>query len=361
MKHLVVDISAHGFGHIAQTSAVLNALDVSNLRLTIRSAAAESVLRGRIRHPFTLIPWKQDEGVVMFDAMRANIPATFAWYQQFHAEYAQHRQAATAALAALEPDVLFANVPYLSLDAAADLGVPSVAMCSLNWADVFWAYCHALPEAGKIHADILNAYSRASVFLTPTPSMDMHPAIPTQRIAPMAQIGQRVPDVLRAKAQRPDHTRFVLVALGGLDIVYPMANWPALPDVCWIFPDSALHGITRTDCLPLSLFSGLSHVDVMTSCDVVLTKTGYGAQTEAVINQVPALCLARPGWPEEPNLPAWHAQHGEVIFSDWAALERGDIATAIHALLDMPWQKPPVLPTGASEAATILQEYLRCQ
>ena len=358
MKHVVVDISAHGFGHIAQTSAVLNALDTRDIRLTIRSAAAEEVLRRRIFKPFTLIPWKQDEGVVMFDAMRANIPATFAWYQQFHRDYAHHRQHATQALAALAPDLVFANVPYLSLDAAADLGVPSVAMCSLNWADVFWAYCQDLPGAAAIHTDILNAYSRASVFLTPTPSMNMHPAIPTRRIAPMAQIGQRVPEQLRAFAKVGAQTKFVLVALGGLDIQYPMATWPQLPDVYWIFPDNALNGITRADCLPLSLFTGLSHVDVMASCDAVLTKTGYGAQTEAVINQVPALCLARPGWPEEPNLPVWHAQTGEVLFSDWATLERGAFAEPILQLLTMPWRKPPVSPSGAAEAAQLLRDYL---
>ena len=56
MQHLVVDISAHGFGHVAQTTAVLNALDTTNVRLTIRSMTPEAVLRARLRHPFTLIP-----------------------------------------------------------------------------------------------------------------------------------------------------------------------------------------------------------------------------------------------------------------------------------------------------------------
>jgi len=41
MRHLLVDISFHGFGHLSQTAPVLNALRrlIPDLRLTVRSAA----------------------------------------------------------------------------------------------------------------------------------------------------------------------------------------------------------------------------------------------------------------------------------------------------------------------------------
>ncbi|CAG0909677.1 unnamed protein product, partial [Cyprideis torosa] len=118
MKHLLVDISAHGFGHLAQTAAVLNALDSTDIRITIRSLAPEHLLRERIKHPFQLIPYQQDNGVIMHDALRVDAAASMAWYQDFHANYAQRRQQAVRELDALKPDLLFADVPYLSLDAA---------------------------------------------------------------------------------------------------------------------------------------------------------------------------------------------------------------------------------------------------
>lgn len=358
MKHLLVDISAHGFGHVAQTAAVLNALDDRNIRLTIRSATAEPVLRQRIQHPFTLIPYQQDNGMVMHDALQVDVVGSMRWYGDFHASYAQRKRQAMHDMAALQPDLLFANIPYLSLDAAGELGIPAVALCSLNWADVFHAYCGAMPGAGKIRAEILHAYAQADVFLQPAPSMDMDSSLKTQAIAPIAVLGRAAPEVLLEKSGMPDVARFVLVALGGIGVEYPLESWPVLPGVCWIFPDAALPvSVQRPDCLPQSWF-GLDYVDLLASCAVVITKTGYGTQTEAVVNQVPALCILRHDWPEEPNLPRWHAQHGEVLFAEWQEIRSGTFGNKIMALLEMPWRKPTVFPTGATEAAVLLQARL---
>ena len=352
MKHLVIDITAHGFGHIAQTAAVLNALDCTATRPTIRSSAAEQVLRERIRHPFTLIHHQQDAGMLMHDALRVDATASMQWYENFHATYAARKAQAARELEQLQPDLLFANVPYLSLDAAGEASIPAVALCSLNWGDVFHAYCGHLPGAGRIREEILYAYAQATCFLQPTPSMPMHPTLHTQPIAPIAALGIPQQAVLWEKTALPEHTRFVLVALGGLGMDYPLANWPHLPGVVWIFPDAALTQ-QRADFIPTSVL-GLDYVDLLASCDVVITKTGYGTQTEAVVNQVPALCISRPGWPEEPNLPRWHQQQGEVLFSDWRTIQTGAFAQQILALLEMSWGKPLVFPTGASEAAALL-------
>ncbi len=357
MKHLVVDISAHGFGHVAQTSAVLNALDCTNIRLTIRSSAAENMLRERIRHPFTLIPYQQDSGMLMHDALRVDVAASMRWYADFHANYAARKARAASELEQLQPDLLFANVPYLSLDAAGETGIPAIALCSLNWADVFHAYCGDLPGAARIREEILHAYTQAECFLQPTPSMAMHPAIRTQPIAPIAALGKRNPAWLRQQAELPDHTRCVLVALGGLGMEYPLENWPRIPGVCWIFPEGALT-LPRSDFMTASRF-GLEYVDLLASCDAVITKTGYGTQTEAVVNRIPTLCINRPGWPEEPNIPNWHQQHGELILTDWQTIQTGAFAQQILALLEMPWEKPLVSPTGASEAAALLDQIIQ--
>lgn len=357
MKHLLIDISAHGFGHVAQTSAVLNALNCSDIRLTIRSMTPESVLRRRIHQPFTLIPYQQDNGMVMHDALRVDVAASMRWYEDFHKNYAERKAQAVRELEELKPDLLFANVPYLSLDAAGDVGVPAVAMCSLNWGDVFHAYCADLPGAGKIREEILHACAQADIFLQPAPSMDMHPALRTRPIGPIASVGQRNRQQLLERAGVSDDARFVLVALGGIGMDYPLQTWPKLPGVYWIFADAVLAGEVRADFLPESLF-GLRYVDLLTSSDAVITKTGYGTQTEAVVNQVPTLCILRHDWPEEPNLPRWHEQHGEVLFCQWQDVQAGSFGEKIMALLTTHWSKPRVSPTGAAEVAAELQSRL---
>jgi hypothetical protein len=224
MTHLVVDITAHGFGHLAQTAAVLNALPTTNLQLTIRSLASAEILRERIHHAFTLIPYQQDNGMVMLDALRVDSAASFAWYQTFHENFTQRIQQASQDLACLKPDILLTNVPYLSLEAAYHLNIPSIALCSLNWADLFKAYCCAEVEADKIYTQMQAAYSKASLFLRPTPAMPMEWLTNTQTISPLVAKGRQQAQRLRQHLGVSAEMKIVLVSLGGLGIEYPLTT-----------------------------------------------------------------------------------------------------------------------------------------
>ena len=53
-----------------------------------------------------------------------------------------------------------------------------------------------------------------------------------------------------------------------------------------------------------------SMLDLIRSCDVLLTKPGYGAFTEAACNGTSVLYVARDDWPEEPWLSRWLVAHG---------------------------------------------------
>ena len=361
MQHVLFDISAHGFGHVAQTTVVINALNASRLRLTIRSMAPEKVLRARIKHPFTLIPYQQDEGMVMHTAMQVNPQATWEWYANFHANYAERCTAAARTLEQLQPDIIFANVPYLSLAAAAQVGIPSVAMCSLNWADLFQFYCGHQRGAERIHAQILDAYAQARYFLQATPSMPMSDLPNTLAIAPVALQGQAHKQALHNQSginvQTGPTPRFILNALGGgIGIHYPLANWPVLPGVYWIFPDESLT-VKRPDFIALSQFK-MPYLDILASCDLVVAKTGYGIQTEAVIHQKPLLCVDRLEWPEQPWLVDWHRHHGVMELISWPQLQSGQFGDTIMALLATTWDKPVIEPHGAREAASILHSVL---
>lgn len=356
MKHLIVDISAHGFGHLAQTAVVLNALDIKNIRLTIRSLAPAHVLRERIRHPFDLITYQQDNGVVMHDALRVDADATMRWYQDFHASYAQRRRQAAMELKLLKADLVFADVPYLSLDAAGLLGVPAIALCSLNWADIFDTYCGHFSGARQIHTEILNAYAQADLFLQATPSMPMQNLSNTLPIAPIALKGSKQAGALHQHVECKGRAIFILVSLGGIGIDFSLEQWPALNGVYWIFPDQALY-LQRDDFFAQSCFD-LEYIDLLSSCDLVVTKTGYGTQTEAVINRVPAFCVRRAGWPEQPYLFDWHKQNGDVVFIDWSSIQDGSFADELDSILKTTWSKQLVMPDGGRKAAEIIMAAL---
>lgn len=357
-KHLVVDITAHGFGHVAQTTAVLNALHTLNpdLNITIRTTAPQRIFDERLPFPIKRIAHQQDTGMIMHNALHVDAEASFEWYQAFHATYPQRLRIAAQQLDALKPDLLFANVPYLSLDAAHTLGLPSLALCSLNWADVFHAYCGNKANAQPIYQQMLTAYNHAECFMQASPSMPMPNLSNTCRIAPIAAKGSKQAGYLRKLIQADENARFILIGLGGIGIDFPLQQWPSINNVFWLFPDESL-SLQREDCLPQSIF-GLPYFDLLAHCDLLLTKTGYGSQAEAVINQIPSICIHRNDWPEQPYLFEWHKQHGEVSFITWDALISNQFIQHVEYMLEKPWRKEAVQASGAEEAATIMNRYL---
>lgn len=371
--HIVVDISAHGFGHVAQSSAVINALhhQTTNrrgdeFRLTIRSCADEATLRERICRPFDLIPYRQDQGMIMHDALGVDAEATMDWYRDFHADYNRKKNHAARDLEKLRPDVLFSDVPYLGLDAANLVGVPAVAMCSLNWADIFLSYCSGYNGSAKIHDEIVEAYNTANTFLQPAPSMPMKTLDNTRPISPIAFKGNADVGVMRSLAgigDKVQNASFILVGVGGLPIKnLPLESWPRLDGVYWIFPDAILShrqaSLGRADFLCQSVFNSIPYIDLLASCSLVVTKTGYGTQTESVLNQVPSICIERLDWPEHEYLRRWHEDHGEVGFVDVKDMGSKRFESMVADLLAKAWSKDSVKATGDQEAAGVLGNIL---
>ena len=371
--HVVVDISAHGFGHVAQSSAVINALHHhptnkgGDFHLTVRSCADEATLRERICRPFDLIPYRQDQGMIMHDATRVDTEATMDWYRGFHANYNRKKSHAATDLERLRPDVLFSDVPYLGLDAANLAGVPAVAMCSLNWADIFLSYCSGYKGSAKIHDEIVEAYNTANTFLQPAPSMPMESLGNARPISTIAFEGKADSGVMRSLAGINDNGRdatFALVGVGGLPIKnLPLESWPRLQDVYWIFPDAILShrqaSLGRDDFLCQSVFKSIPYIDLLASCSLVVTKTGYGTQTESVLNLVPSICIERLDWPEHKYLRRWHEEHGEVEFIDLMDMGSSKrFESMVTDLLTKPWTKDSIQATGDQEAADILGQFL---
>ena len=370
--HVVVDISAHGFGHVAQSASVVNALHHQttsrgdDFHLTVRSCADEATLRERIRRPFDLVPYRQDQGMLMHDALGVDAEATMDWYRDFHRDYSRKKSHAATELEKLRPDVLFSDVPYLGLDAANLVGLPAVAMCSLNWADIFLSYCSSYKGSAKIHDEIVGAYNTANAFLQPAPSMPMQSLDNTRPISPIAFKGEANVETMRSLAGIGDKVHdatFTLVGVGGLSIRnMPLESWPRLDGVYWIFPDAILShqqaSLGRTDFLFQSIFNSMPYIDLLASCSLVVTKTGYGTQTETVLNQVPSICIERLDWPEHEYLRRWHEEHGEVDFISIMDIGSKRFESMVTDLLAKSWSKDPIKATGDQEAADVLGEFL---
>lgn len=357
MPHLYADISSHGFGHLAQTAPVLNELRrrVPDVRITVRSGLPRGALASRIGGTFEHLPQATDFGMLMTNAVDVLAEQSAQAYAEFHRDWETRVAREAALLAQLAPDAVLADVSYLALAGAGAAGIPAVAMCCLNWADIYRHYCGGHADAGAILRQMLDAYNSARRFLKVQPTMAMPGLNNAQEIGTIALGGEDRRDAINALLGLQPDEKLVLVGMGGIPMRLPMEDWPRLPGVRWLV--QASWQVRHPDAIELERL-GLPFVDALRSCDALLTKPGYGSFAEAAVNATPVLYLRRLDWPEEPYLIEWLKRHGACLEVERQRLMRGDVADELQALLAQPAALPP-LASGAAQAADILAQMLR--
>ncbi len=356
MPHLLVDVTAHGYGHIAQTAPVVNELArrIPDLSITVRSAATTSYLQQRFTTPFQHIHTALDFGMTMFNAVDVDVLRSLANYCEYHADWEAKVAQAAQEMRAMQPDLLFANVPYKSLAAAQVAGIPAVAMCCLNWADIYRHYAPDDEVSRGIHKQMLAAYNSAEIFLKVSPTMPMDSLYRTATIAPIAQVGVAQRALALSRCGASDDDKLVLVAMGGIDYRLPMEKWPRIAGVRWLVPQA--WNIQRDDTSALETM-GMCFGDLLASCDAVLTKPGYGTFAEAAYAGVPIIYVSRGEWPEQSYLVQWLKQNGVGLEVGQDVLEQG----AMQSVLDEAFltrREPASLGSGVHKAADILQSMM---
>jgi hypothetical protein len=357
MPNLTVAISAHGYGHAAQVSPVVEALAsmVPNLRVMLHSDLPAAILRQFFPMARGVTTPLIDLGMRMTSTFDVNRRLTADLYTALHVDFARSTANEAERLARSEPSLILSNVSYLALAAARRMRIPSVALSSLNWYEMYGAYCGDMPDAPDILDEMLDAYRSASLFITPTPSMPM-PDLETRPVGPVARLA---PDDARTLVDQKlglgPQERVVLVGLGGIAHTLPLAQWPAIPNVRFIVATPNVPD--RRDMVTLDSLK-LDYLDCLAGSDALVTKPGYGSVVEAACHGIPVIYAARGDWPEEDSMLDWLHEQGNAVEITREDLGHGNLADA----LDDVWaQDPrePVNPIGNLEAADLIKGLLR--
>lgn len=283
-------------------------------------------------------------------ALDVNVEKSRAAYLAFHADWNEQVAAEAATLKELQADMVFSNVGYLPLAGAQRTGIPNVALCSLNWADIYRHYC----GDGAITRQIQSSYANADAFLRATPGMAMNDLANLIPVAPVAAIGINRRDELNHHLKLSSEEKLVLVSMGGIADRLPVENWPRIDGVRYLLQASwrASHPDAIVfDSLPVNFN------DLLASSDVLLCKPGYGSFVEAACAGVPVLYVDRPDWPESPALIDWLQRHGVCREVSRQALEQGTFTDVLQKICDEP-RAGLVKPTGAKQVADYLAEQL---
>ncbi|MDO8606200.1 MAG: hypothetical protein Q7R40_06670 [Phaeospirillum sp.] len=355
-RHLWLALSPHGFGHAAMTAPVVNELRRRRpgLRLTIQTGVPRAFLETRYGTDFTYVGEIPDFGLRMRSSTEIDLDASARGYAELHADWPAVVEREAQRLLAAAPDLVLANVPYVTIAAAARAGIPVVALSSLQWADIYRHYLGDRPEAARVGAEMAEAYNRAAAFLRVTPAMAMPSIENLVEIGPVGTCGTDRKGELWAALGVEEGTHIGLIAFGGIDHALDFRGWPVLPG--WLWLSSLELPAGRLDFRPWTC-AGLSFSDVLASADVVVTKPGYGTFVEAAMAGVSVLYVARPDWPECPPLDDWLCRHTRALPVDIETLLGSGLELQLHKLFSL--QKPPVaLPCGNDQGAFALERML---
>jgi len=352
--HLVVAVTAHGYGHLAQTGPVLNAVRrrLPSLKITLRGDFPAKVLAEFVDGPVDHAPAPPDFGLAMTSPVDIDWPASLDRYAALHRDWHGTVEDEMAALQALAPDLVLSNAGYVTLAAAAELRLPAIGLSSLNWADIIDHYRGGEPDVVHMLLEQRMAYAGARPFLRCAPGMKM-PGIP--RAVDIGPIGRQGRDRRAELASGARH--LVVVSAGGIRGGTPAAAWPELTGVTYVFA-RAEDADARRDAVALDRLD-IPFIDALASADLLITKPGYGMFVEAAVNRTRLLYAARDDWPEAPGLDVFAADHCCAAKLPAGSLDGpGDAAAAaITALLTRP-AAPALPPTGIEQAADIIATQL---
>ena len=354
--HLVVDLSAHGYGHLSLSAPVLRRLAQlrPGLRFTVRTALPGTVVAQRLQLPFERIETRDDFGMHMRSTIEVDVEASCKAYAAHHADWQKRVAAEAAALAKLAPDLVFSSVSYTTLAAASVIGVPSAALSCLNWADIYEHVARDRPEFPRIHQEMLAAYAAGSVFLNPDPGMPMLSLPNVKTVGPIGVTGRKRRSELATAMHLAPEDRVVFISMGGIEYPLPLDRWPERPNLRYIVP-AVLK--PRGPAFTVLETLGMPTPDVIASVDTFVTKPGYNSFVEAALAGTPVLYQRRREWPEEPFIVHWLPPHGRCLEIDEATLTSGDVD---HLVMQVCAQPAPVKPvaTGIDEAAQAIDALL---
>ena len=334
--HLLVDISAHGLGHLSQSGLIIEALNALNpkIQITVRSALPLPILKRVIGINFNYLPHAVDIGFVMHNAVDIDFSKSAAAYRSFHANWQQRVHLESKWLSENRIDGVLTNAAYLSLAAANHAKIPSACLCSLNWAELFGHYLGKESWANNIHQEILSAYQQADVFLRVTPGLPMENLPNRKIIGPIARIGKSVRSELAHQLHLPEGNRWILISMGGMDFPIALEKWEKTPGVNWIVPAASY--IDREDVRSFDAID-IAFPNVLASVDAVVTKPGYGIFAEAACSGIPILYLEREDWPETAPFAQWLQINARSQTISRRQFEQGNF---IDELIQI-WEKPP--------------------
>jgi hypothetical protein len=345
-------ITAHGYGHGARSCDILAALLrlrpdlVVHVVTDLPRVFMESRLpRGNLHYRAGCF----DVGMVQFDSIRVDVSASLRAARDLLAAWPARVRQEMDFLRAAGVGAVVADIPGIPLQAARRSGLPALAVGNFSWDWIYEPF--AAGDAGWL--PVMEAYRAAYAecdLLLRLPFHEPMQSFPCQRDLPLL-------------ARPGRNQRAAIAQRTGAD---PGSTWALLSFTTLAWNDEAL---ARVAAVPDTTFFTVKplawdrpglvaldrrefpYADVLASCDVVITKPGFGVLSECAVNNKPIIYAERQDFREYAVLETALRRYLRHVHLPARQLYRGELTAALIALRTAPPAQAHLASGGDDEAA----------
>lgn len=344
-------ITAHGYGHGVRSTDILRALlDMyPGVDVTVVTDLPEDFLRSRLPGRGVAVRTGSfDVGMVQLDSIKVDLPATLRRVEELFGQRDTLVGQEHAFLKAGRFSAVVADIPSIPLEAAAKAGIPRLAVGNFAWDWIYEEFAGDDPRWNAPIAQIREGYAQADLLLRLPFSEDMT-AFPKRFDLPLV-------------ASPGKACREKLAAVTGAD---PAKSWVLLSFTSLDWNDEALKRVERHQKYEFFTVKPLAwersnirpvdrHAfpfsDVIATCDMVVSKPGFGILSECAVNRKPLVYAERTDFREYAVLVQAVEKYLKHQHIPAERLYRGDIGPALDAIAKAP-PPPRSIKAGGDQIA----------
>jgi UDP:flavonoid glycosyltransferase YjiC (YdhE family) len=357
---IIAYITGHGYGHFTRAAAVLERV-AERATVHLRTNGRALALSGRARWAASVTEVDVGPGVAQRGPLAVDLERTRVELEAHLAAWPELVQVEAAALRAAGAQLVVADVPPVALAAAAQAGVPSIAISNFTWSWIYEGYADREPWFGWAAGALRRAEAQATACL----ALEMGGGLEVFGVrVPMPPVGRRPTRPraeLRARlgfSDERDARPVVLVSFGGFGGELDIEEAAARNRDLRLLVVSAPVARPRPELRSIEPDEELPHQDLIAAADCVIGKLGYGTVVECLLSQTPLAYVPRGDFREEAELArAVERYLPQAVLSveDFRAGRWGEAVARARSV------RPPELPPagdGIAEAARAILERL---
>ncbi len=364
MKSIAYYITAHGYGHGTRSCDVLRTLNrlYPDVPVIVTTDLPHDFLDSRLADCTNLTFRKGafDVGLVQKDSLQIDLAQTLEELETLYAREEELIEQERQFLEENDIAMVVADIPAIPLAAAQRAGIPNAAVGNFSWDWIYEDYAAQEPRWNFFVEKFRSVYEKTDLLLR-------LPFAP-----PMEQFAHRKDIPLLASPGTPRREKIVHISYNDISTPDPekpgvLLSFTSLDlDASALENIAALNGEYEFFCVePLQFENSCIHsinrnvvsfADVLASCDIVVSKPGFGLVSECIVNEKPLIYTDRGDFAEYPYLVEGIEKYLRNIHLPSTKLYRGELAETLREIKSAS-QPEHRLESGGAEL--IAQELLK--